>query len=263
MSPVIFLLSALAPFVSSFPHPHKPPFFALAGDSTTAIQSSGGGGWGNGFLSVLKPPASGVNLGHDGATTVSFVAGGDWDSTLSYVRNHSAEYDCYVTIQFGHNDQKPAANISLAEYTTNLESLAKDVFKAHATPILVTPLSRRGYDNSTPPMIVENLAQQRTQTIAAAKAVHAPWIDLNLASQTYLDAIGQADAWTYNRIPNDTTHLNNEGGLVFGTLVASLISKRSGPEPQLRRWFDLNETIVRDLQEGMYVWPGTCSEEFC
>ena len=248
-SAVLLLLSAVIPLVTSSPtHYSKPPFFALAGDSTTAIQSTGGGGWGNGFLSLLNSPASGVNLGHDGATTVSFVAGGDWNNTLSYVRNHSADFDCYVTIQFGHNDQKAAANISLQEYTTNLE----------------TPLSRRVYDNSTdPPTIVESLADQRTQTIAAANAMQAAWIDLNLASETYLNAIQQADAWTYNLVPNDTTHLNTEGSLVFGTLVADLVTSSNGPEPQLRDWFNLNETIVKDVEEGVYVFPGDCTGEFC
>ncbi|KAK5633523.1 hypothetical protein RRF57_009237 [Xylaria bambusicola] len=54
-----------------------PPAFILAGDSTTAVQSTGGGGWGNGFISFLNSPAWGVNKGHNGATTKSFVDGGD------------------------------------------------------------------------------------------------------------------------------------------------------------------------------------------
>jgi lysophospholipase L1-like esterase len=88
--------------------PHKqskPPAFFLAGDSTTAVQSTGGGGWGNGFLATLKSPAFGVNKGHNGATTVSFVDGGDWKQVLDLVKNATSKYDVYVTIQFGHNDQ--------------------------------------------------------------------------------------------------------------------------------------------------------------
>jgi hypothetical protein len=77
----------------------KPPAFFLAGDSTTAVQASNGGGWGNGFLSFLRSPAWGVNYGHNGATTVSFVEGGDWARVLSSVRNKTENYSCYVTIQ--------------------------------------------------------------------------------------------------------------------------------------------------------------------
>lgn len=43
-----------------------PPYFLLAGDSTTATQSSNGGGWGDGFLNkTLKSGASGYNYGHN------------------------------------------------------------------------------------------------------------------------------------------------------------------------------------------------------
>jgi len=77
----------------------KPTAFFLAGDSTTAVQSAGGGGWGNGFLSFLRNGAWGVNYGHNGATTVSFVAGGDWDVVLGRVGEAKGEFDVYVTIQ--------------------------------------------------------------------------------------------------------------------------------------------------------------------
>lgn len=77
----------------------KPPAFFLAGDSTTAIQSSNGGGWGNGFISFLRSPAWGVNYGHNGATTVSFVAGGNWDTVLGRVREAKGGFEPYVTIQ--------------------------------------------------------------------------------------------------------------------------------------------------------------------
>lgn len=84
----------------------SPPAFILAGDSTTAVQSSNGGGWGNGFLSFLTSSAWGINKGHNGATTVSFVSGGDWANVTGYVDSKTAEgYSAFVTIQFGHNDQ--------------------------------------------------------------------------------------------------------------------------------------------------------------
>lgn len=120
------------------PHPKpKPAAFFLAGDSTTAPQSSDGGGWGNGFLSFLIPPAWGVNFGHDGATTVSFVEGSapNWANITSELQANNERYDCWVTIQFGHNDQKPAANISLSEYQTNLENLAGDVKELGGHPV--------------------------------------------------------------------------------------------------------------------------------
>lgn len=88
-------ISAVALPVESIHEAVKPPAFFLAGDSTTAI----GGGWGNGFLGTLVNGAIGTNYGHSGATTVSFVSGGDWAKVLNAVKTNSAAYTPYVTIQ--------------------------------------------------------------------------------------------------------------------------------------------------------------------
>jgi lysophospholipase L1-like esterase len=74
----------------------------LAGDSTTAVQASGGGGWGNGFLNnTLACGSTGHNWGHNGATTASFRAGGDWANVLADVATAmSKNYNpVFVTIQ--------------------------------------------------------------------------------------------------------------------------------------------------------------------
>ncbi|GLA30324.1 hypothetical protein AnigIFM63326_008529 [Aspergillus niger] len=233
-----------------------PPFFLLAGDSTTAVQSSGGGGWGDGFINTtLHKGAKGINYGHDGATTVSFRSGGDWATVLSKVAEYKSDYRAFVTIQFGHNDQKPAANISLAEYTSNLEQFAKDVKNAGGTPILVTPLSRRNYDNFTgTPLVIENLAEQRAATIDAAKNTDTSYIDLNKASTDYLNSIGPADAYTYNLASDDYTHLNGEGSIVFGGMVASLIDQ-DFTELKSDGYVKVNAKLLAALEEGKYYWP--------
>jgi lysophospholipase L1-like esterase len=236
--------------------PKMPPYFVLAGDSTTAKQSSGGGGWGDGFLNTtLHNGAAGHNYGHNGATTVSFRAGGDWDKVLATVKNVSSEYRPFVTIQFGHNDQKPSANISVAEYTANLERFVHEATDAGATPILVTPLSRRNYDNSTGrPVIIESLAIQTAATITAAHNTHAAFIDLNRASTRYLNAIGPTDAYTYNLNPTDHTHLNVEGSIVFGGIVAELI-ERDFRELHGHGFVRVNSTLKEDVDRGIYYWP--------
>ncbi|KAJ5112758.1 hypothetical protein N7532_000803 [Penicillium argentinense] len=231
----ISILQALgAPLKSKSSSASKPPFFILAGDSTTATQSSNGGGWGDGFLNTtLFNGASGHNYGHNGATTVSFRAGGDWANVLATVESVSADYHPFVTIQFGHNDQKVAANISVSQYTDNLEKFVAEVRDVDATPILVTPLSRRNYDNSTGhPAIIEDLADQTAATITAAGRSGTAVIDLNKASTAYLNAIGPEKAWSYNLNADDHTHLNVEGSVVFGGMVAELIQREF---PELKR----------------------------
>lgn len=89
----------------------RPPAFFLAGDSTTAVQSSNGGGWGVGFLSTLKTPAWGTDYGLNGATTVSFVKRGRWADVISSVQNSTADYDVYVTIQVSNEGDQGLAEV--------------------------------------------------------------------------------------------------------------------------------------------------------
>lgn len=84
----------------------KVPYFILIGDSTTApVQAwsgskpPGGGGWGDGFLATLKDGASGINLGKNGQTTVSYRANGWWKEVLAKIAEKSAtntvSFFCY------------------------------------------------------------------------------------------------------------------------------------------------------------------------
>jgi hypothetical protein len=92
LAPLLATTAAAAP---SRPH-GKPAYFVLAGDSTTAHD----GGWGDGFLSTaVREPAGGINLGHSGATTVSFRNGGDWTTVIEEVKNHTKSHKVFVTIQ--------------------------------------------------------------------------------------------------------------------------------------------------------------------
>lgn len=120
------------------------PAFFLAGDSTTAVQSADGGGWGVGFLATLTKGSWGIDLGHNGATTVSFVEDGYWANVIDAVKSNATTYQPIVSIQFGHNDQKEKYNISLSEYETNLENLATEVKQAGGTPVRLLVLTIRG-----------------------------------------------------------------------------------------------------------------------
>jgi lysophospholipase L1-like esterase len=242
--------------VSAFKHSHKTPFFVLAGDSTTVTQSSNGGGWGDGFLNTtLFKGATGRNFGHNGATTVSFRDGGDWDEVLTTVKQVRDDYDPFVTIQFGHNDQKPGASISLSQYTSNLEKFVSEASDAGATPILITPLSRRNYDDSTgTPSIVMSLANETMATIAAAHHSSAAYIDLNEASTQYLNAIGPANAFTYNLNPSDNTHLNVPGSVLFGGIVAELISQKFH-DLEKSGYLRVNRKLKKNVDRGIYYWP--------
>ncbi|KAJ0154258.1 Rhamnogalacturonan acetylesterase RhgT [Colletotrichum tanaceti] len=224
----------------------KPPAFFLAGDSTTAVQATGGGGWGNGFLGFLKKPAFGTNYGRNGRTTVDYVSQGHWDTVKSAVKSNTAGFDVYVTIQFGHNDQKPEKNISLDQYQANLVGLAQEIKALGATPILVTPLTRRSFSSAG--VVTNNLANERERTIAAAAAGKTTYVDLNLYSRKFVQAIGETKAHSYNLAEGDNTHLNDEGSVVFGRLVADLLLQK---QAKLAQWFTADKSLSDEIWKAI------------
>ncbi|PCG91466.1 Esterase, SGNH hydrolase-type, subgroup [Penicillium occitanis (nom. inval.)] len=232
---------------------NKPAAFFLAGDSTTAAQSSGGGGWGVGFLKTLTGGAIGTDLGYNGATTASFVAGGAWANVIDAVTRNKERYQPYVTIQFGHNDQKNTSGVTIANYTTNLATLATEVKTAGGIPILVTPLSRRNFNSSG--LVIEDLAEQRNITIKVAESLEFDFIDLNEASTKYLDAIGQNDSATYNRISSDYTHLNPTGSIVFGDMVSWLLLTTTSLGKDLREYTVPSPQVIKAIASGTYIYP--------
>lgn len=154
--------------------------------------------------------------------------------------------------QFGHNDQKPAKNISLPAFITNLDTFAREILSLHATPILVSSLTRRSFDNTlNPPRVIENLSAERNATLSVAsslKKAGARSIDLNRASTDYVNAIGAEASWKYNYLPDDRTHLNEWGSVVFGRLVSDLLVEKY---KDIRVWTKANETLSRALREGV------------
>ncbi|KAI4730227.1 esterase [Aureobasidium sp. EXF-10728] len=260
LRPLIFFLYLLPLIASGLPSPRhlsalKPAYFLLAGDSTTATQSVGGGGWGDGFLNfTLKEGSSGRNYGHNGATTKSFREGGDWDRLISEGKTKTTNYTVYVTIQFGHNDQKATSGVNLTQYSDNLVAFGKEVSDIGAIPvnskIFVTPLTRRKYTTTTLPTIIQDLAVQRNLTISAARQTHSRYVDLNAASTDYCDAIGPQEAWKYNLNPTDYTHLNGWGSVVFGRMVSDLM---------VRRFRDIGAVTERDGRLSREIWEGVAA----
>ncbi|KAF2714304.1 carbohydrate esterase family 12 protein [Pleomassaria siparia CBS 279.74] len=219
----------------------KPVYWLLAGDSTTAPA----GGWGDAYLSTtVALGSSGHNYGHSGATTKSFRAGGDWANVIEDIATNKAKYDVYVTIQFGHNDQKNTSGVTVAQYKNNLAAFASEVKTAGGVPILLTPLTRRSFSGGK---VIQNLAEQRTATIAVAEANFIKYADLNIASEDYVNSIGSAAADKYNLATGDRTHLNEWGSVVFSRIVSDIIlAKYSELEYAVKK----NETLSALIKAG-------------
>ncbi|GLB40391.1 putative carbohydrate esterase family 12 protein [Lyophyllum shimeji] len=203
--------------------------FVLVGDSTAANGTTpNSGGWGNGFcgsaltgnIASITPDTPCINTAHNGATTGSFVAGGFWNISLAAIEGEVAKHRrTFVTIQFGHNDQKIAPPESMA---ANLTSMVQQIRAIGAEPILVTSLTRRTSNaNGT---VADTLGPWADATISVAQQQKTHLLDLHKASIAYIEAIGPDAAHRLNRLPDDYTHLNVNGTTVFGRMVADLMS---------------------------------------
>ncbi|KAF9021445.1 SGNH hydrolase [Hymenopellis radicata] len=184
--------------------------FVLIGDSTTALF----GGWGDGFCgnasigtpSSLAPGTACVNAGRSGATTGTYVADGYWAAALEAIKAQGQH--TYVTLQFGHNDQKIAPPESMG---ANLTAIVQELRALGAEPVLVTSLTRRIFlDDGTIDDLLKDWADE-TALISQQQGTHL--LDLHAASIEYCEAIGE-DASPLS--PSDNTHLNDNGAIVFG-----------------------------------------------
>lgn len=104
--------------------------FALPSAPNTDIDNVPG--WGDGFLNkTLTSPD--INHGVSGTSMPSYRAGGYWATVLSQVKTYKATHLVFVTIQFGHNDQKVAAYETA--YSANLKQFVLDVDNAGGIPV--------------------------------------------------------------------------------------------------------------------------------
>ena len=103
-------------------------------------------GWGMPFVYFWDSSIQVINTAKNGRSTKSFISEGIWQSIV----NQAAEGD-YVMIQFGHNDEvkeKTDRYTTPDEYKNNLEKFIKEARSKKAIPILLTPVSRRKFDEN-------------------------------------------------------------------------------------------------------------------
>ena len=214
-----------------------PVKIVLVGDSTVAT----GGGWGPGFCAVMTPNVTCIDDALNGRTTKSFIDQGAWQKALD-------KHGDYYLIQFGHNDQKPAANLPVPAFEAYLQRYIDDVRAIGAVPVLVTSLSRRTFRDGK---VVEDLTDYVNATREVGAKNDITVIELNAISTRMLDGMTQeqADRFDKNADPEtgkivataaadnvtatasgvdrpaaatalDRTHLNPYGQKVFGRIVA-------------------------------------------
>lgn len=194
---LIPLAAAAQPAPAEVPKPINPSKIILVGDSTTAVL----GGWGPSFCAYhVTSFAACVNLARGGRSSGSYRAEGSWDVALGEMRTPGYR-KVWVLIQFGHNDQpgKPGRSTDLAtEFPANLARYVDEARAAGAEPILVTPLTRRIFNDGK---LDNDLAPwaEAARRVASEKGV--PLLDLNAQSVAAVQAMGGAAADRFAQLP--------------------------------------------------------------
>jgi lysophospholipase L1-like esterase len=223
--------------ISIEPIPNEPTIY-LSGDSTVVDQYyEPWAAWGQMLPRFFLPGVVIANHAESGETTRSFVTEKRLDKIMSTIKTGD-----YLFIQFAHNDMKPGA-VSLDDYKRLLADYIAQTRAKGATPVLVTSMNRRTFDDSGhitnsfggyPDAMREVAAQQKVALI-----------DLNAMSKTLFETLGPEGsikafmhypANAYANQPkaiDDDTHFNSYGAYELARCIVHGIRESNLPIAKL------------------------------
>ena len=209
------------------------PVIYLAGDSTVVDQYfEPWAAWGQMLPRFFLPGIVVANHAESGETTKSFIG----EHRLAKIITTLKPGD-YLFIQFAHNDMKPGA-VPLDEYKKLLADYIAQTRAKGATPVLVTPMNRRTFDDAG--HITNSFGPYPDAVREVAAEQKAALIDLNAMSKTLFEAMGPEGTlkafmhYPANSFPgqtaaiSDDTHFNSYGAyelarcIVHGILELNL-----------------------------------------
>jgi lysophospholipase L1-like esterase len=192
----------------------------LAGDSTVCDQETAPyTGWGQQLPQFFRQGLSVANYADSGESAGSFLANSQLFPTMSPL---IGEGDV-VLIQFGHNDKETSAE----DFRGSLSGLIEGVREQGGTPVLVTPIVRRWFnddgtlDNGTALHVnglgVDLPAEMRG--LAAEEGVAL--IDLTALTKQRVEELGpeESEALFLTNEADDNTHTSERGATDFSQLV--------------------------------------------
>ena len=268
-------------FVMSAFTMQKPVTVFMIGDSTMANKDTTGGkqerGWGMMLQQFFKEGVIVDNHAVNGRSSKSFIDEGRWDVVLGKIKPGD-----YVIIQFGHNDEKPAADRHTDPGTTFDANLKRFVIESRAKgaiPILCNAVVRRNFyrqvDSSIDDESLRNTTYEdekvNSDTLIdthgayllsprnVAKEYQVPFIDANRITHDLEQGMGiegsrKLHMWfkpgEHPSMPDgrkDNTHYNVYGGTVVAALLAEEISRQV---PALRKKVDIKKikNVKRNLK---------------
>jgi lysophospholipase L1-like esterase len=211
-------LSAIALLAFCLPEKKKIKIF-LAGDSTMSIKETKAfpeTGWGMPFVHFWDSTVKVVNRAKNGRSTKTFISEGLWKSIMDEAKDGD-----YVIIQFGHNDEAKDKGERYATPDTFKMNLTKFIIETRekkATPILMTPVSRRKFDKEGNAVATHEQYSALVKEIV--KETGVLFIDLDEKSKALYRQFGPENSkWLFLQLQpgehpnypdgrNDNTHFN-------------------------------------------------------
>jgi lysophospholipase L1-like esterase len=227
----------------------------LIGDSTMAdkpLADNPERGWGQMFPMFFNDQIEIENFAKNGRSTKSFIDEGRWKTV--YDKLHQGDY---VFIQFGHNDEKEYDSTRYAAphttYKANLLKFISESKMKGATPVLITPVARRKFDDNN--KLVKTHGDYPAVVREVAKEQDIPLVDLEKRSEKFFSELGPEKTkeiflWVspgeYKSLPKgkeDNTHFQQDGAIKIAELVIDGMKELDLP---------LNEYLKND-EKDLYV----------
>lgn len=250
---LLLLISGLA-----FMQPDKKPTIFLIGDSTCAnkpLEDNPERGWGQLLPNFLTRDIEVQNHAMNGRSTKSFIREHRWDTVMSRLKAGD-----FVMIQFGHNDQKVAdTNRSAPAHTLYKENLIRfvnDVRSKGATPILLTPVMRRKFDEQGkfvdqhgdyPAVVKEVAAELKVALIDMHKSSEELIVKEGVENSKRLFLHIPAGHFKDKKDKEDNTHFSEYGAASMASLVCQAIKEQHLPLEKYLAPSDFKEKYAFEL----------------
>ncbi len=200
------------------------PTLFLLGDSTVTDQPREPyNSWGQMLTRFFRPGLAVANHAESGESLRSSLGAHRLDKVLSQMKPGD-----YLFIQYGHNDEKEkgAGVGAFTTYKASLKHYVAEARKRGATPVLVTPMHRRTFDDNG--RITNSHGDYDEAVRQAAKEERVPLIDLHAMSKPFYEALGP-EVSKQAFAPNDGTHHNNYGSYELARcIVAGIRANKLG-----------------------------------
>jgi PelA/Pel-15E family pectate lyase len=213
----------------------------LAGDSTMAAKSEDQRpetGWGDALQQYFAPQdVRVVNHAKGGRSTRTFIEDGRWQNLIDDVKAGD-----YVFIQFAHNDEIPGKTDRYTppdQYRANLIRFVRETRAKNATPVLLTPVARRQFDEGG--NVVDSHRVYSTIMRGVAATERVTLIDTDSSTSALLMQYGvEGSKRLFKHLPphthpaypegvEDNTHFSPEGAAAVARLVVAAMQEQKLP----------------------------------